>query len=293
MTSGQVFASRLRGRPLLDDEEISIGRIRDVVILPAARGLAPRALGLVVTLQRRRIFVSFGRISEISVDGAHLRGGAVDLGRSPGGAGEILASDLTGKPVDGGTVVDVAIAPAEGRRDGWDVTSLAIRGRGLRLRATQIVPWEKYPELFQAGVLAEQLAGLRGLHPTDLASAVEGMAPDRRSQIAAALEDDELADVLEEMPEQDQIRLLASLNPERTADVVEEMEPDDAADLLAEMAPEQRGRVPAGVGAGPAADLRRLLRYGSRTAGGLMTSQPLIFAPDVPVAEILARLRAS
>src|SRR6201995_5986405 len=161
MTSGQVFTSRLRGRSLLDDEEISIGRIRDVVILPAARGLAPRALGLVVTLQRRRIFVSFDRISEISVDGAHLRGGAVDLGRFTGRAGEILASDLTGKPVDGGTVVDVAIAPAEGRRDGWDVTSLAIRGRGLRLRSTQIVPWSKYPELFQAGALAEAPAGRR------------------------------------------------------------------------------------------------------------------------------------
>src|ERR1700742_3184240 len=132
MTSGQVFASRLRGRPLLDDEEISIGRIRDVVILPTARGQAPRALGLVVTLQRRRIFVSFGRISEISVDGAHLRGGAVGLGRFTGRAGEVLASDLYGKAVDGGTVSDVSIAPAEGRRDGWDVCSLAIRARGLR-----------------------------------------------------------------------------------------------------------------------------------------------------------------
>src|SRR6201985_3486696 len=266
MASRQVFTSRLRGRPLLDDEQTAIGRIRDVVILPTARGAAPRALGLVVTLQRRRIFVNFGRISEISVDGAHLRGGAVDLGRFTGRTGEILASDLAGKAVDGGTVVDVAIAPAEGRRDGWDVTSLAIRGRGLRLRSTQIVPWGKHPELFQAGALAEQLAGLRELHPTDLASAVEGLTPDRRSQMAAALEDDELADVLEEMPEQDQIRLLASLNPERTADVVEEMEPDDAADLLAEMAPEQRERLLAVMEAGPGARLAGPLPYGGRSA---------------------------
>ena len=291
MTSGQVFTSRLRGRPLLDEEETAIGRIRDVVILPAARGVAPRALGLVVLLQRRRIFVNFGRISEISVDGAHLRGGTVDLGRFTGRTGEILASDLIGKPVEGGTVADVAIAPAEARRDGWEVSALAIRGRGLRRRSIQVVPWDKYPELFKAGALAEQLAGLRELHPTDLASAVERMTPDRRSQIAAALEDDELADVLEEMPEQDQIRLLASLKPERIADVVEEMEPDDAADLLAEMPPEQRERLLTTMEPAQAADLRRLLRYGPRTAGGLMTSQPLIVAPDVPVAEVLARIR--
>src|ERR1700722_4368932 len=266
MASRQVFTSRLRGRPLLDDEQIAIGRIRDVVILPTARGAAPRALGLVVTLQRRRIFVNFGRISEISVDGAHLRGGAVDLGRFTGRAGEILASDLAGKTVDSGTVVDVAISPSEARRDGWEVSALAIRGRGLRLRSTQIVPWDKYPQLFQAGALAEQLAGLRELHPTDLATAVENMTPDRRSQIAAALEDDELADVLEEMPEQDQIRLLASLNPERTADVVEEMEPDDAADLLAEMAPEQRERLLAAMEPAQAAALRRARRAGGRDA---------------------------
>jgi hypothetical protein len=121
MTSGQVFTSRLRNRPLLDEEETPIGRIRDVVILPAARGEAPRALGLIVTLQRRRIFVNFGRIAEISVDGAHLRGGTVDLGRFIRRTGEILASELYGKPVDGGIVVDVAIAPADSRRDGWEV----------------------------------------------------------------------------------------------------------------------------------------------------------------------------
>jgi Mg/Co/Ni transporter MgtE len=41
----------------------------------------------------------------------------------------------------------------------------------------------------------------------------------------------------------------------------------------------------------PAAELRRLLLYDATTAGGLMTSQPLIVTPDVSVAEVLARIR--
>ena len=289
MTSGQIFTSRLKW-PLLDSEGLTIGRIRDVVILPAAGSDPPRALGLVVTLQRRRIFVNLGRIAEISVDGAHLLGDTVDLERFTRRSGEILASELYGRHIEDGTVADVAVRPGEQPRAGWEVVALAV-AHGLRFRGPTIVPWDKHPQLFQAGAGAEQLTGLRELWPADLASAVEAMPPGRRSQIAAALDDESLADLLEEMAEQDQIRLLASLGLERSADVVEEMQPDDAADLLAEMPPEQREKLLTAMESVQAADLRRLLRYDAATAGGLMTSRPIIVTPDAPVAEVLARIR--
>jgi CBS domain-containing protein len=290
MTSGQIFTSRLKGRPLLDSDGLTIGRIRDVLILPAPGSDPPRALGLIVTLHRRRIFVNLGRIAEISVDGAHLLGATVDLERFTPRTGEILASELYGRHIGDGTVADVAITPSEQSRAGWEVNALAVTHR-LRLRGPLIVPWNKYPELFQADPVAEQLATLRELKPADLASAVESMPPARRSQIAAALDDESLADLLEEMPEQDQVRLLASLGLERGADVVEEMQPDDAADLLAEMSPDQREKLLTAMESVQAADLRRLLRYEPGTAGGLMTSQPIIVTPDAPVAEVLARIR--
>ena len=277
---------------MLDKEDLTIGRIRDVVILPGAWKEPPRALGLVVTLQRRRIFVNLGQIAEISVDGAHLHGGAVDLERFTRRTGEILASELYGQHVEDGTVVDVAISPSEHRRVGWEVSALAIsHGRSLLHRGPEIVPWDRHPELFKTDPLGEQLAELRELQPADLATAVEGLPPTRRSQIAAALEDEQLADLLEELPEQDQVRLLAGLGLERSADVVEEMQPDDAADLLAELPDEQRERLLTAMETVQAEDLRRLLRYGPKTAGGLMTSQPLIVTPDTPVAEVLARIR--
>src|SRR6516225_10945557 len=106
MTGHQVFTSRLRGRPMLDKEDLTIGRIRDVVILPGPAKEPPRALGLVVTLQRRRIFVNLGQITEISLEGAHLLGGTVDLDRFTRRTGEILASELYGQHLQDGTIVD-------------------------------------------------------------------------------------------------------------------------------------------------------------------------------------------
>src|SRR2546429_8650927 len=142
MTAAQVFTSRLRGRPLLDSDGLTIGRIRDVVLLPAAGSEPPRALGLVVTLQRRRIFVNLGAITEISVDGAHLRGGTVDLDRFTRRTGEILASELYGKQTDDGTGVDVAIIPRAQPRPGWGIPALAVAaGGGQRPRRTTLAPW--------------------------------------------------------------------------------------------------------------------------------------------------------
>ncbi|HVT69037.1 MAG TPA: CBS domain-containing protein [Trebonia sp.] len=292
----QVFTARLTGRPLLDSDGRAIGRVRDVVIWPVAGTEPPRALGLVVSLRRQRtIFVPLGRIREVSAEGAQLLGGTVDLDPFTQRTGEILASSLYGRRTAAGTVADVAIAQRELARGRWQVTSLAIsrsRGIGLRAQGPEVVPWETCRELFEPGPLAEQLTSLREMAPADLATAFEALPQARRSQLAATLDDDELADLLEEMPEQDQIRLLNSLGSlERSADVVEEMEPDDAADLLGEMPPEQRERLLTAMQSVQAEDLRRLLRYNKATAGGLMTSQPLVFAPDAPVAEVLARVR--
>ena len=292
MTAGLIFTSRLAGRRLLDSEGLSIGRVKDVVLLAATATDPPRALGLVVTLQRRQIFVSLGRVAEMSVDGVSLDGSSVDLGRFGRRAGEILASDIYDKPAGDGVVLDVGILPGGTGRGRWEVSVLAIgQRRGLLRHPGSIVPWDKHRELFDADGDGSQIAGFRDMHPTDLAGVVRSLPASGRRQLADSLQDEELADVLQEMPEQDQIGFLAGLGVERIADVVEQMEPDDAADLLAEMPPGEREQLLAEMPRARSAELRRLLSYDAATAGGLMTSQPVIVTPEVPVAEVLARIR--
>ena len=69
------------------------------------------------------------------------------------------------------------------------------------------------------------------------------------------------------------------------------MDPDDAADLISELAPERAEDLLERMEPEEADDIRRLLRYDDFSAGGMMTSEPIVLAPDETVADALARIR--
>ena len=69
------------------------------------------------------------------------------------------------------------------------------------------------------------------------------------------------------------------------------MQPDDAADLLSELTPEAAEQLLQMMEPDDAAPLRRLLTYDENTAGGLMTSEPVILGPEATIAEALAVVR--
>ena len=141
--------------------------------------------------------------------------------------------------------------------------------------------------------VANLLSTLANLRAADLAAVLQDLAPKRRIEVARALDDERLADVLEEMDESERVALLAELEGERAADVLGEMDPDDAADLLREVGQERANALLDLMEPEDAEDVLRLMTYEDYSAGGMMTTEPIVMSPDYTVADALAAVRQS
>jgi CBS domain-containing protein len=297
----RIFVARLAGTPVFDPAGDQIGRVRDVVVAMRPND-PPRVHGLVVEVQpRRRVFLPITRVRNIEGD-AVIFTGNINLRRFEKRSTESLAiGEMLDLAVElGGAKVTVLDLAMEQTRSGdWLVTKVAVlRGgtRGLRRRRgeTLVVDW---PDVTGFGAVQKDqgaaglLAAFEETRPADLANALRHLPDKRRAEVAAALDDDRLADVLEELPERDQIGILSRLDADRAADVLAAMDPDDAADLLQDLPPAEAEALLGRMEPREAAPVRRLLTYGENTAGGMMTSEPVVLPPHATIAEALAEIR--
>ncbi len=295
-----VFVSRLRGLPVLDSAGDQVGKIRDVVVQNRSNKRPPRVKGLVVdVLARRRVFLPMERVHSIDPQQVIIAG-LVNMRRfEPWDVERLVVDQLFDSRVQRGTqeatIYDVAIRQARTRE--WEVSEVALReatGRRPFSRGhVTIVDWDEVPDFFlSVGQETDQLiAQLSEMKPADVARELHDMSPQRRAEIVEALEDVILAEALEELPEREQVAVISALDSERAADILEEMDPDDAADLIAELSPDMAEDILGRMEPEDAEDVRILLRYDAATAGGLMTPEPVILAPDATVADCLALLR--
>jgi len=300
----RVFLARLAGTSVFDPNGDQLGKVRDAVATLRTNNQPPRILGFIVEVPpRKRIFVPITRVT--SIDNGHvIITGLLNMRRFEPRINEIsVLSEMLDRSV---TMVDTNekvtiedIAMELSKTGDWFIERVHVmrRGAGFRRRgASSTVTWAEISGIAinetNQGV-SHLLSTLANLRAADLASVLHDLTLKRRAEVARALDDERLADVLEEMDETSRVELLAELEGERAADVLEEMDPDDAADLLREVGQERAQALLALMEPEDAEDVQRLMHYEDYSAGGMMTTEPIVLTADSTVAEALSRVRLS
>jgi Mg/Co/Ni transporter MgtE len=303
----KVFAAQLAGLTVFGPGGESIGKVRDVVATIRLDSQPPRVLGIVVELpNRRRIFVPMLRVGAIEVQAVSLATGSVSMRQFEQRPNEVLLlGQLLGARVTvassqtAASIIDAGMEQTRTRD--WLVNRVAVRPRSgflSRRPGIQTVPWEdvRGVDLYAlTGTLPntqQLLSSMETLRPADAANLFRDLGEDARHELVDALDDEKLADVIEELSEEDQKDVLTHLDEARAADILEAMDPDDAADLLSDLPQGVSNRLLELMEPDESAPVKRLMQYTYNTAGGLMTSEPVVLPPDATIAEALARVRA-
>ncbi|MEZ7898257.1 MAG: CBS domain-containing protein [Flaviflexus sp.] len=299
-TRSRVFVGRLAGTDVYDPIGDKVGKVHDVVVLFRLVG-APLAVGLVIEVSgKKRVFLPLSRVTSIA-NGQVITTGLVNIRRFAQRSTETLAlSEILDRKVTikngggEGTVIDLSIE--EHRRADWRLSQVYVRtdrngphgGESILLPVGDVTGLATGKEGQAATALLARIANLK---PADVANVIRDLPGDRRMAVAAGLNDERLADVLSELNDDERVEIMSDLDIERAADVLDVMQPDDAADLVADLPTSHAALLLERMDPEEAEDVRRLLTYDERTAGGLMTTEPVILSPDATVAQALAAAR--
>jgi CBS domain-containing protein len=265
---------------------------------------SPKATGIIVEISgRRRVLVPIARVTAI-VPGQVITNGLIDFRRFAQHGQEVrVVAEILGRKVhlhDGSGFANIEdLAIEQNRNKDWFVTELFLRrpktsASPFARGATLFAGWDQVNENHlgdDTQSASQLLATYTDLRPADLASALMDLPDERMIEVAEELDDERLADVLEELPEDEQIEIIQELDDERAAEVLDLMEPDDAADLMSNLPEARTEAILELMDEDEAEDIRRLMQYDEFSAGGLMTTEPIICSAETTVAEAMALIR--
>lgn len=192
------------------------------------------------------------------------------------------------------TQVDVGVAGAVRRLLQGLVPPSTIRRIQEKL-PPRTIRWE-FVNLIEPDPLRRVKLRLSGtmlsrMHPADLADIMEELSPNERQSIVDTLDEGVAAETIAELDERLQTEVVEKLDPEKAADIIEEMPPDEAADLLANLAPDTTSEVLEEMERKDAQEVRALLSFDEKTAGGMMNTEIVVVGEDATRGEVVDYIR--
>jgi CBS domain-containing protein len=305
-----LYVSQILNRSVFDVKGEKIAVISDIIVRYGKEEYPP-VVGLVARFRRRNFFIPRRNISELGDHGAKMNSAILDLTPFIRREGEVLlGKDVLDNQlidVDGKRVVRVNDVQLIEVGNMWRVTGADVSLQGFlrRLmpkgfygsdRPVEVIDWADVGYLAtDTTTVTVQLKSskdkLSRLHPVEIAQLAETLSPIHRTEVVESLDNEIAADTLEEMSTEAQARILEDMEKERAADILEEMSPDDAVDVLGELSEEKAEELFNLMEEDEKADVAELMPYEHDTAGGLMTTEFIVFPKNLTAGQAISRLR--
>ncbi|MBA3769011.1 MAG: magnesium transporter [Blastocatellia bacterium] len=305
-----LYISQLINRPIFDGRGEKIAVIKDVLVRYGDSDHPP-VIGLVARYRRRDFFMPSRDFKDLGLSGATMTSTRLDLTPFIRREGEVLLhKDVLDNQlidVDGKRVVRVNDVQLIETGESWHVSGADVSFQGFIRRlmpkgffgsskTVEVIDWTDVGYLAtDTTTVTVQLKSSRDklsrLHPVEIAQLAESLSPIHRTEVVESLADEVAADTLEEMSTEAQARILEELDQERAADILEEMSPDDAVDVLDQMDSAKSEQLFALMDDDEKADVAELMAFENDTAGGLMTTEFIVFPRQLTVGETIRSLR--
>ena len=311
---GDIYASEILGKPVLDPHGEDIGNLVDFIV--AMGELFPRVSHLLVQRKGTHYKIPWnvvGIFNKKVISTTAPAGSFMPV--EPGGEEILAIKNLLDKQIvdiNGAKLVrvnDIKLGEVKGSLCliAVDVGVAGIfRRLGVRKRweplarlmgfnkATSLISWNFLQPLeprLSRLTLTVPRTQLGGLHPSDIAEIISDLSYKDRPAVVESLDIGTAAETIHELAPSVQADIIAQMDEEKAADILEVMPPDEAADLVGDLSDEKAHGILKRMDVEEAEDVQELLEHEEDTAGGLMTTEYLTFPPEMTVEEALKEYR--
>jgi magnesium transporter len=312
---GEVFASEIIRKPVLDPKGEEIGRVKDLVVVKGEQ--LPKVSSLVIEKRKKSFLISW---KELNIFNKRIISSRTFIDNlqpyEPGEEDLLIVRDILDKQivdVNGARVVRVNDVKLEGLNTNAVLVAVDVGVRGIMRRLGVERGGEDLFRLFQKALpysliswnylqpLEPKLTRISltvprqiisELHPADIAEIISSVSQKEGASFFNNLEVETAAEALSELEPNVQKDIISRMDNRKASNIIEMMPPDEAADILSDLPAEKAKAILERIEKEEAEDIQELLGHEEDTAGGLMTNVFIACSPEMTVREASQRIKA-
>jgi CBS domain-containing protein len=311
---GELFASEILRKPVLDPKGEELGRVKDIVIV---RGEPlPKVSALIIDRKKGMLRLPWSDLNIFNkrIISANIYSDVLQ----PYEHNEedlLIVRDILDKQIvdaNGAKVVRVNDVKLEGLNTEAVLIAVDVGMRGILRRLGverggedlmklfkrhlpyNLISWN-YIQPLQPKLTTISLTVPRQmvseLHPADIAEIISQVSHKEGASFFKGLDVETAAEALSELEPETQVEIISGMEPDKAADIIEEMPPDEAADVLSDLPVDKAKEILESIEKEEAEDIQELMSHEEDTAGGVMTNEFIAYPPEITVREAIEKFR--